>query len=168
MVIFSEGLAKVAEQYLKKGAKVYLEGQLQTRKWQDQQGQDNYTTEVVLQGFNSALTMLDRAGGGGWWRRLRLRRCRIWRSSPTAPRRPAVAAVGAGAGGGRRQERRPQRRNPVLVSGPVGKITGRGRDGKAAVRSTNNRRSHELTGLARQTTVSCTVHEWCGRTRLKT
>ena len=65
VVIFSEGLAKVAEQYLKKGAKVYLEGQLQTRKWQDQQGQDKYSTEVVLQGFNSQLTMLDRAGGGG-------------------------------------------------------------------------------------------------------
>src|SRR6202022_4485425 len=65
VVIFSEGLAKVAEQYLKKGAKVYLEGQLQTRKWQDQQGQDRYSTEVVLQGFNSALPMLDRAGGGG-------------------------------------------------------------------------------------------------------
>jgi len=64
VVIFSEGLAKVAEQYLKKGAKVYLEGQLQTRKWQDQQGLDRYTTEVVLQGFNSQLTMLDRAGGG--------------------------------------------------------------------------------------------------------
>src|ERR1700681_415210 len=64
VVIFSEGLAKVAEQYLKKGAKVYLEGQLQTRKWQDQQGQDRYSTEVVLQGFSSQLTMLDRAGGG--------------------------------------------------------------------------------------------------------
>ena len=64
VVIFSEGLAKVAEQYLKKGSKVYLEGQLQTRKWQDQQGQDRYSTEVVLQGFNSQLTMLDRAGGG--------------------------------------------------------------------------------------------------------
>jgi single-strand DNA-binding protein len=65
VVIFSEGLAKVAEQYLKKGSKVYLEGQLQTRKWQDQSGQDKYSTEVVLQGFNSNLTMLDRAGGGG-------------------------------------------------------------------------------------------------------
>ena len=65
VVIFNEGLAKVAEQYLKKGSKVYLEGQLQTRKWQDQSGQDRYSTEVVLQGFNSALTMLDRAGGGG-------------------------------------------------------------------------------------------------------
>src|SRR6201984_2397560 len=65
VVIFSEGLAKVAEQYLKKGAKVYLEGQLQTRKWTDQSGAEKYTTEVVLQGFNSALTMLDGRGGGG-------------------------------------------------------------------------------------------------------
>lgn len=64
VVIFNEGLAKVAEQYLKKGAKVYLEGALQTRKWQDKDGQDRYSTEVVLQGFNSQLTMLDRAGGG--------------------------------------------------------------------------------------------------------
>src|SRR5262245_39056984 len=64
VVIFSEGLAKVAEQYLKKGSKVYLEGSLQTRKWQDKDGQDRYSTEVVLQGFNSALTMLDRAGAG--------------------------------------------------------------------------------------------------------
>ena len=63
VVIFSEGLAKIAEQYLKKGSKVYLEGQLQTRKWQDQSGADRYTTEVVLQGFNSTLTMLDSAGG---------------------------------------------------------------------------------------------------------
>jgi single-strand DNA-binding protein len=67
VVVFSEGLAKVAEQYLKKGAKVYIEGQLQTRKWTDpQSGVEKFTTEVVLQGFNSTLTMLDgRAGGGG-------------------------------------------------------------------------------------------------------
>ena len=66
VVIFNEGLCRVAEQYLKKGAKVYIEGQLQTRKWQDKDGQDRYTTEVVLQGFNSVLTMLDgRSGGGG-------------------------------------------------------------------------------------------------------
>ncbi|NLH80849.1 MAG: single-stranded DNA-binding protein [Phyllobacteriaceae bacterium] len=64
VVIFNEGLAKVAEQYLKKGAKVYIEGQLQTREWEDQQGQKRYTTEVVLQGFNSTLTMLDGPGGG--------------------------------------------------------------------------------------------------------
>ena len=65
VVIFNENLAKVAEQYLKKGAKVYVEGQLQTRKWQDQQGQDRYSTEVVLQGFSSQLTMLDLVGGSG-------------------------------------------------------------------------------------------------------
>ena len=64
VVIFSEGLCRVAEQYLKKGAKVYIEGQLQTRKWQGQDGQDRYSTEVVLQGFNSVLTMLDSRGGG--------------------------------------------------------------------------------------------------------
>ena len=65
VVIFNEGLCKIAEQYLKKGAKVYLEGQLQTRKWTDQSGAEKYTTEVVLQGFNSNLTMLDGRGGGG-------------------------------------------------------------------------------------------------------
>ncbi len=59
VVIFSEGLCKIAEQYLKKGSKVYLEGQLQTRKWTDQNGQDRYSTEIVLQGFNATLTMLD-------------------------------------------------------------------------------------------------------------
>src|SRR5256885_7175240 len=59
VVIFNEGLCKVAEQYLKKGAKVYIEGALQTRKWTDQSGVEKYSTEVVLQGFNSTLTMLD-------------------------------------------------------------------------------------------------------------
>ena len=96
VVIFSEGLAKIAEQYLKKGAKVYLEGQLQTRKWTDQQGVEKYSTEVVLQGFNSNLTMLDGrsggAGGGGGFQ-----------DEPSndfgspAPRR-AVAAAGGGGG----------------------------------------------------------------------
>jgi single-strand DNA-binding protein len=66
VVIFSEGLCKVAEQYLRKGSKVYVEGQLQTRKWQDQSGADRYSTEVVLQGFGGTLHMLDgRSGGGG-------------------------------------------------------------------------------------------------------
>lgn len=65
VVIFSEGLAKVAEQYLKKGAKVYIEGALQTRKWTDQSGVEKYSTEVVLQGFNATLTMLDGRSGGG-------------------------------------------------------------------------------------------------------
>jgi single-strand DNA-binding protein len=66
VVIFSEGLARIAEQYLRKGSKVYLEGALQTRKWEDQSGQERYSTEVVLQGFNSTLTMLDgRRDGAG-------------------------------------------------------------------------------------------------------
>jgi single-strand DNA-binding protein len=63
VVIFNEQLTKIAEQYLRKGSKVYLEGQLQTRKWQDKDGQDRYSTEVVLQGFNAQLTMLDTRGG---------------------------------------------------------------------------------------------------------
>src|SRR3954471_4903216 len=83
VVIFSEGLAKVAEQYLKKGAKVYIEGALQTRKWTDKDGVEKYSTEIVLQGFNSTLTMLDGARGGaggggdyggGGGRRFRARR----------------------------------------------------------------------------------------------
>jgi len=66
VVIFSEGLCKIAEQYLRKGSKVYIEGQLQTRKWQDQSGQDRYSTEVVLQNYNSTLQMLDgRSGSAG-------------------------------------------------------------------------------------------------------
>jgi single-strand DNA-binding protein len=65
VVVFNEGLCKVIEQYVKKGAKLYIEGALQTRKWQDQQGQDRYSTEVVLQGFGSTLTMLDGRGEGG-------------------------------------------------------------------------------------------------------
>jgi len=65
VVIFNEGLCRIAEQYLKKGAKVYLEGQLQTRKWTDKDNIERYSTEVVLQGFNSSLTMLDGRGGGG-------------------------------------------------------------------------------------------------------
>ncbi|MFZ4745482.1 MAG: single-stranded DNA-binding protein [Sphingomonas sp.] len=73
--IFSEGLARVAEQYLKKGSKVYLEGQLETRKWQDKDGNDRYTTDVVLRNFNSSMVLLDsregagggaRSGGGDW------------------------------------------------------------------------------------------------------
>lgn len=69
VAIFNDGLVRIAEQYLKKGSKVYIEGQLQTRKWQDQSGADRYSTEVVLQGFGGTLTMLDgrdgAAGGGG-------------------------------------------------------------------------------------------------------
>ncbi len=66
VVVFNDGLVRVIEQYLKKGAKIYLEGQLETRKWQDKDGNDKYSTEVVLRNFNSVLTMLDgRSEGGG-------------------------------------------------------------------------------------------------------
>ncbi|MEN8831311.1 MAG: single-stranded DNA-binding protein [Pacificibacter sp.] len=69
VAIFQEGLVRIAEQYLRKGSKVYIEGKLQTRKWQDQSGNDRYSTEVVLQGFDGVLTMLDgrgeNSGGGG-------------------------------------------------------------------------------------------------------
>ncbi len=65
VAIFNEGLANVAERFLRKGSKVYIEGALQTRKWQGQDGQDKYSTEIVLQGFNSVLTMLDGAPGAG-------------------------------------------------------------------------------------------------------
>jgi single-strand DNA-binding protein len=66
IVIFNEALCKVVEQYVKKGAKLYIEGALQTRKWQDNSGTDRYSTEVVLQGFNSTLTMLDSNKGSGY------------------------------------------------------------------------------------------------------
>lgn len=65
VAIFNEGLANVAERFLRKGSKVYIEGALQTRKWQDQSGADKYSTEIVLQGFNSVLTMLDGPSAGG-------------------------------------------------------------------------------------------------------
>jgi len=64
VVVFNEGLCKVVEQYVKKGSKLYIEGQLQTRKYTDKDGVEKYSTEVVLQGFNSVLTMLDSRGGG--------------------------------------------------------------------------------------------------------
>jgi len=65
VVIFNDGLVKVVDQYLKKGAKIYIEGQLQTRKWQDKDGHDRYTTEIVLQKYRGELHMLDSRGGGG-------------------------------------------------------------------------------------------------------
>ena len=70
VAIFQEGLVRVAEQYLHKGSTVYIEGKLQTRKWQDQSGNDRYSTEIVLQGFDGVLTMIgprnDGGGGGGY------------------------------------------------------------------------------------------------------
>jgi single-strand DNA-binding protein len=99
VVIFNEGLTKIAEQYLKKGSKVYLEGQLQTRKWQDKDGVDKYSTEVVLQGFNSQLTMLDKAGGGGGGGDFGSDDSNDFGSSSPAPRRQPVAAAAGGKRG---------------------------------------------------------------------
>ncbi len=96
VVVFNEGLVRVIEQYLKKGAKVYLEGQLETRKWTDKDGNDKYSTEVVLRNFNSVLTMLDGRGEGG--------------------------GAGAGAGGGGWD----QDRAPARNAGPKGKAGGKG------------------------------------------
>jgi single-strand DNA-binding protein len=93
VVIFNEGLCRIAEQYLKKGSKVYLEGALQTRKWQDKDGQDKYSTEVVLQGFNSQLTMLDGRGGGAGGG-MGDDAGDFGSPGPTASRRPAAAAAG--------------------------------------------------------------------------
>lgn len=93
VVIFNEGLCRVVEQYLRKGAKIYLEGQLQTRKWQDKDGQDKYSTEIVLQGFNSQLVMLDsRSGGGGGGGALEDSGGEFGSSGPSA-RRTAPAAA---------------------------------------------------------------------------
>ena len=102
VVIYNENLAKIAEQYLKKGSKVYVEGQLQTRKWQDQSGTEKYTTEVVLQRFRGELTLLDRAGGdagmsdnGGDFGRS---------SANEGGRTPARAGGGAGRSGSMAEE----------------------------------------------------------------
>ena len=96
VVIFSEGLCKIAEQYLKKGSKVYLEGQLQTRKYTDKDGVEKYSTEVVLQNFNSTLTMLDTRGGGGGGGDVRFRR------QLRLAGRDAGAQARDGGGGGKR------------------------------------------------------------------
>ena len=114
VVIFSEGLCRVAEQYLKKGAKVYIEGALQTRKWQGQDGQDRYSTEVVLQGFNSVLTMLDFARRGSWRRGGRTSRHARGRSGRL--RRPGQRHVQARRGRRRQGLRQAgRRRDPVLT-----------------------------------------------------
>ncbi len=99
VVIFNENLARVAEQYLRKGSKVYVEGQLQTRKWTDQSGQEKYTTEIVLQRYRGELTILDGRGGGEIGDDTGGSRGEFGRSSPME-KRPAMA--GAGGGGGAR------------------------------------------------------------------
>jgi single-strand DNA-binding protein len=96
VVVFNERLVEVIEKYLKKGAKVYLEGALQTRKWTDNSGQERYTTEIVLQRYRGELTMLDSRAGGG-----------EGSSYGEEPRAEEYSAAGAGRGGGGRSERRP-------------------------------------------------------------
>ena len=121
VVIFNEGLCKIAEQYLKKGSKVYLEGQLQTRKYTDKDGVEKYSTEVVLQNFNSTLTMLDTRGGGGGGG--------ADASDDTSARRARARRAQARDGRRRRQARRHGRRDSVLVAA------------KAAVKSAHARPS---------------------------
>ena len=118
VVIFNERLAEIAEKYLRKGSKVYLEGALQTRKWTDQGGQERTTTEIVLPKFRGELTMLDGAGGrGGPSRRpadrgrLRRRLCR----RAGAPRHPGHARPRRPRRPRPRPARRPRRRHPVLM-----------------------------------------------------
>lgn len=94
VVIFNEGLCRIAEQYLKKGSKVYIEGALQTRKWTDKDGIEKYSTEVVLQGFNSQLTMLDGKGGGGERVSDYSGGNDFGSSGPSSSRRPAMAGGG--------------------------------------------------------------------------
>ncbi len=104
VVIFNENLARVAEQYLKKGSKVYVEGQLQTRKWQDQSGQEKYTTEIVLQRFRGELTILDSRGGGGSEygdeEPGQIARGGDFGRSSSQERRPAPSSGGGNSGGG--------------------------------------------------------------------
>ncbi len=104
VVIFNENLARVAEQYLRKGSKVYIEGQLQTRKWQDQSGQERYTTEIVLQRFRGELTILDSRGGGmddDAGRGQISQGGGDFGRSPPMEQRPSSAPMGGGGGGSR-------------------------------------------------------------------
>ena len=102
VVIFNENLAKVAEQYLRKGSKVYIEGQLQTRKYTDQSGAEKYSTEIVLQRYRGELTMLEGRGGGGGGDDAYEGGGgdSFGRSSPMERRQPAPAAGGGGGGRG--------------------------------------------------------------------
>lgn len=104
IVVFQEGLIKVAEQYLHKGSKVFLEGQLQTRKWQDQDGKDRYSTEVVLQGFNSQMILLDGRGAGD-------------RDPNGNSSRPGNDYGGDRDSGRRNDDGRPQRNAPAFEPG---------------------------------------------------
>ena len=98
-MIFNENIGKVVEQYCKKGTKVYVEGQLQTRKWTDQSGVEKYTTEVVLQRFRGELTLLDSRGAGGEGRDSfagEERAPSVGRASPVESKRPALSGGGGG------------------------------------------------------------------------
>jgi len=101
VVIFNENLARVAEQFLKKGSKVYIEGQLQTRKWQDQSGQEKFTTEIVLQRYRGELTILDSRGGAGgeagYEEQGQVSRGGDFGRSSPMEKRPAMANAGAGS-----------------------------------------------------------------------
>ena len=137
VVIFNENLGKVAEQYCKKGTKVYLEGQLQTRKWQDQSGNDRYTTEVVLQRFRGELQLLDSRGGGAGSRQLP--RGRGAPQLELQPRRDERAPPGALRRRGRRGAGRDRRRHPVLSACPLPhascrSLSPRGEGGRAKAR----------------------------------
>ncbi|VCU09769.1 Single-stranded DNA-binding protein [Rhodoplanes serenus] len=142
VVIFSEGLCRVAEQYLKKGSKVYVEGTLQTRKWQDQQGQDRYSTEVVLQGFGATLTMLDGRGGGGegfdqsGGGELGSERRDGWSMANPAASRPASARGVSGRAGVRPIRLRRRRTSTLLRHAGAfeGRFAGRGRYGHGSCR----------------------------------
>src|SRR5260221_5943093 len=126
VVIFNERLAEVAEKYLRKGSKVYVEGQLQTRKWTDQQGQERYSTEVVLTRFKGELTMLDGAGGSSGAGRGGAMEGGIddggFNGGPgDSPRYGGTGSSGSGRGGPRRGPRRPghpRRRKPVSEHSP--------------------------------------------------
>ncbi len=99
VVVFNENIGRVVEQYCKKGAKVYVEGQLQTRKWTDQSGVEKYTTEIVLQRFRGELVLLDSRGGGGEARdsfASEERAPSVGRTSPVEAKRPALSGGGGG------------------------------------------------------------------------
>ena len=100
VAIFNDKLVEIVEKYLKKGSKVYIEGALQTRKWQDQSGQDRYSTEVVLQGFRGEMTLLDRSGSAGGGGGLADDGGSDSDFGSPGPTRKVAAAAGAGAGRG--------------------------------------------------------------------
>ena len=159
VVVFNEGLCKVVEQYVKKGAKLYIEGQLQTRKWQDQTGNDRYSTEIVLQGFNSTLTMLDGRGEGGG-------KDRCGHAGPGCSRHEVSSRLVLDGGGGTRAGAAPRRQGDTLP--PPGSRATRGRvsfplqlsGGGRATRVPSSRASNICTAIVvhRSTPMARLVH----------